>query len=98
MRARVWTSATSVSGPPPSKWITSSAVPWTWATDTGALGVQSVGSAKVSPATLTMAATRSARSQAIRYDMNPPFEWPTNAIRFGSMASLPWISAMTLDR
>jgi hypothetical protein len=30
--------------------------------------------------------------------MNPPFEWPTTAIRFGSMASLPWMSAMTPDR
>ena len=45
-----------------------------------------------------MAATRSDRSQAIRYDMNPPFECPMTAIRFGSMASSPWISAITLDR
>ena len=68
------------------------------ATDTGSLGLQSAGSAKVSPARLTMAATRADRSQAIRYDMNPPFECPTTAIRFGSMASALWMSAITADR
>jgi len=51
-------------------------VPWTCRTAIGADGAHLAGSAYVTPEIEAMAVTLSARSQAIRWLMNPPFECP----------------------
>jgi hypothetical protein len=50
--------------------------PCTCSTATASDGWQRVTSFQSSPARLTMAAMREARSHAIRCDMKPPFECP----------------------
>ena len=73
--------------------IVSSAVPWISRTATGLVGAQSAGFTKVAPARLAIAAIVSAWAHDSAYDMNPPFEWPSTSIRFGSTANDASISA-----
>ncbi|GAA1831345.1 hypothetical protein GCM10009682_57430 [Luedemannella flava] len=69
---------------PPVKEMVASAVPWICRTLTGRLGVHRAGSSVIAPASETIAEISAAWSQAIRYAMKPPLEWPMKATRSGS--------------